>query len=159
MVVSGLWTPVKVLHVYAADLISVALIAADGRATSDDVLVQLESVACNTIVREIDPPAPVLRMYAPNADGGRSNQFDAGPCPAGRKVAQSLLRKAKRVYLLAPVAGSGWIQRLADHEAIAGNIYWTNAGTPGAIMPSDCISLAGELLRMGHARPRSSAVA
>lgn len=154
----GLWSPCRIMAIYAADLVSLVLVSSLGRRTADDMMVQLRSVACNTVLREIDPPLLALRMYAPQADGGRANVKEPGPDPVGRQFVQSLVRRHNRHFVYVPVGGDGWLESLSSGRKIPGDLY-LYSGPLRSPKRQQCISLAGAVLEAGHGTLRGSSVA
>ncbi len=158
MQLNGLWAPCRILGVYAADLISVALVAASGKVTRDDLTIQLEAVQCHMIEREVDPPLNVLRLYAPNAVDGRTNQKEPGPCPEGCDFVRKLLRRYKRHFIHVPIGGTGWLDMLSTGARVPGSLY-LYVGPVLNPTVTECVSVSDEILRHGHGVPRGKRVA
>lgn len=158
MPVNGLWSPCRILGVYAADLISVGLIADSGKITRDDLTVQLQAVQCHTVDREVDPPLSVLKLYCPDAADGRTNLRQPGPCPKGCDFVRKLARRYKRHFVHVPIGGTGWLDMLSPGARVPGSLY-LYVGPVLNPTVTECLSLSDELLRHGHAVPRGKRVA
>lgn len=158
MHVYGLWSQCRILGVYAADLVSIALVAESGKTTRDDLVIQLQGVQCNTVLREVDPPLTALKLYAPDAEGGRTNKKEPGPCPDGRKFVQQLARRYRRQFVHVPNAGTGWLDSLSPGNKVPGNLY-LYVGPVLFPTITECLSISDELVRTGHGTPRGKRAA
>lgn len=149
MHVFGLWSPCKIMGVYHADLVSVALIADNGQRTRDDLTIQLQGVSANRVMRDIDPPLNALRLYAPDAEDGRTNKQEPGPCPKAARFVEQLARRYKRHFVHIPIGGSGWLDSLSPGAKVPGNLYLY---VGPVLYPSitECLSISDQLLRNGH---------
>lgn len=149
----------RVRYVYAADRLSIMLLANDGSETGDDITLRLPCMA-NYVVREGDPPLLALRLFDPSADRGRSS-LSPGPCPKAARAVQKLLATAVATVVHIPIeARRDWLNSLVPGVTLTGNLYLLSQrptpldpddDDPPAITLDDSFSLAHQLVQAGHA--------
>lgn len=112
----------RVRYVYAADRLSVMLLASDGGETGDDVTLQLPCVA-NSISRPCDPPLLALRLFDPSAADGRTS-LAPGPCPNASRATKRALRDCGVTAVHLPIMPRrGWMESLTPGILMQGELY------------------------------------
>ena len=148
----GIVTPVKVRHVYAADLLSVELVDHSGDLTSDDIVIRLP-VAGNTVFRPADPPLLALHLYDEHANDGRTSET-LGPCPNARQFTEHVLRRSAMLIAHVPIPSRrDWLSSLTPGVQCSGDLYTIPASSGNSLRLSPEWKLSRQLLIAGHARP------
>lgn len=112
----------RVRYVYAADRLSVMLLASDGGETGDDVTLQLPCVG-NSVQRPGDPPLLALRLFDPAAEDGKTS-LAPGPCPDATRATKRALRDCGVTAVHLPIMPRrGWMESLTPGILMQGELY------------------------------------
>lgn len=112
----------RVRYVYAADLLSIMLLADDRSETGEDITLRLPCVA-NHVLREGDPPLLALRLFDPAADGGRTS-LAPGPCRDAARAARKAIDQAAAAVCHIPIQPrSQWLDSLTPGVLLTGELY------------------------------------
>jgi hypothetical protein len=157
---------VVVRNVYAADLFSICLRGPSGESIGDDLTLALLGVKTATVIRFIDPPPHAMRLFDPDADGGRYKAADPGPCPVARDTAARMIARASAVAVRIPIAGPGFLETLTPGARVYGYLMIWQNGPPsdpvagfleGGESIADLLAADGHVLRCGALDDRRTA--
>ncbi|QDV23368.1 hypothetical protein [Aureliella helgolandensis] len=125
----GLVTPVRIRHVYSAELISIGLLDASGGDSGDDLTIRLP-VALRTHLRRGDPPPSALHLFDPQAADGHTSMA-LGPCPISRRWTDRYLRDTTAVIAHIPIlCRRDWLHSMVPGAICDGDFYLESDGRP-----------------------------